>query len=61
MALLPLFRSWFGAEFEYTRAAYGTINTKGDVVNTDPVGNFRVLLTLFYYFEGPPQVSEKIR
>ncbi len=39
----------FGAEFEYTRAAYGTINSKGDVINTDPVGNFRVLLALFYY------------
>lgn len=39
----------FGAEFEYTRAAYGTINTKGEVINTDPVGNFRVLLSLFYY------------
>ena len=39
----------FSAEFEYTRAAYGTINNKGDVINTDPVGNFRVLLALFYY------------
>lgn len=39
----------FGAEFEYTRAAYGTINNKGDVINTDPVGNFRVLLSLFYF------------
>jgi len=39
----------FGAEFEYTRAAYGTINNNGDVINTDPVGNFRVLLAMFYY------------
>lgn len=39
----------FGAEIEYTRAAYGTINSKGDVINTDPVGNVRLLLALFYY------------
>lgn len=39
----------FGAEFEYTRAAYGTINNRGEVINTSPVGNFRVLLTMFYY------------
>lgn len=39
----------FSAEFEYTRAAYGTINDKGSVINTDPVGNFRVLLAMFYY------------
>ena len=39
----------FGAEIEYTRAAYGTINNKGDVINTDPVGNVRLLLALFYY------------
>lgn len=39
----------FSAEFEYTRAAYGTIDSKGSVINTNPVGNFRVLLAMFYY------------
>ncbi len=39
----------FGAELEYTQAAYGTINATGDVANTTPVGNARLLLTLFYY------------
>ena len=40
----------FGAEFEYTRAWYGTIGPKGRVVNTTPVGNFRLQLGSFYYF-----------
>lgn len=39
----------FGVEVEYTRASYGTINTKGDVVDTTPVGNVRLLAVLFYY------------
>ena len=39
----------FGAELEYTQAAYGTINATGDVINTTPVGNARLLLTLYYY------------
>ncbi len=39
----------FGAEIEYTRAAFGTIANDGDVINTTPVGNVRLLLTLFYY------------
>lgn len=37
-------------EIEYTRAAFGTINTKGKVKNTCPVGNTRLLLAAYYYF-----------
>lgn len=40
----------FGAEFEYTRAWYGTPNNHGKVINTQPVGNFRLQLGSFYYF-----------
>ena len=40
----------FCAEVEYTRAAYGTINDTGKVVDTDPVGVTRLLIALFYYF-----------
>jgi len=39
-----------GAEFEYTRAWYGTIGQKGRVINASPVGNFRLQLGSFYYF-----------
>jgi len=39
-----------GAELEYTRAAFGTLNTQGKVEDTDPVGNIRFLVALFYYF-----------
>jgi hypothetical protein len=39
-----------GAELEYTRAAFGTLNTEGKVDCTDPVGNVRFLVALFYYF-----------
>lgn len=39
----------FAVEVEYTRAAYGTIDTDGDVINTTPVGNTRILASLFYY------------
>ena len=38
-----------GLEIEYTRAAYGTIDDTGNVINTDPVGNTRLLVSLFYY------------
>jgi hypothetical protein len=40
----------FCAEVEYTRAAYGTINDTGKVIDTDPVGVTRLLVALFYYF-----------
>lgn len=39
----------FALEIEYTRAAYGTISCDGDVVDTCPVGNTRILASLFYY------------
>ncbi len=39
-----------GVELEYTRAAYGTIDSTGDVINTTPVANTRLLVALFYYF-----------
>lgn len=38
-----------GAEIEYTRAAYGTINECGDIGNTVPVSNVRILAALYYY------------
>jgi hypothetical protein len=39
----------FGAEIEYTRAAYGTIDTNGSIKDSVPVGNTRFLLALYYY------------
>lgn len=39
----------FGAELEYTRAAYGTITNDADVIDTTPVGNVRLLLALYYF------------
>ncbi len=36
-------------ELEYTRAAYGTINDRGEVKNLDPVGNTRLLVSVFYF------------
>jgi hypothetical protein len=39
----------FAVEVEYTRAAYGTISCDGDVIDTCPVGNTRILASLFYY------------
>ncbi len=39
----------FAVELEYTRAAYGTIDTDGDVINTVPIGNTRILVSLFYF------------
>ena len=38
------------AELEYTRAAFGTIDNKGKVTNTTPVGITRLLLAAYYYF-----------
>lgn len=40
----------FAAEIEYSRAAYGCLDNKARVQNTDPVRNVRLLLTTFYYF-----------
>lgn len=39
-----------GAEYEYTRAAYGTIDNRGNVVNTIPVANNRFLFATYYLF-----------
>ncbi len=38
------------AEIEYTGAAYGTPNAKGEVENTESVENVRLLLAAFYFF-----------
>ena len=38
-----------GAEIEYTRSPYGTINDCGKVINTVPVSNIRFLIALYYY------------
>ena len=40
----------FGAELEYTRAAFGTINNKGKIDNPVPVNNVRFLLAAYYFF-----------
>ena len=40
----------FATELDYTVAAYGTMNKKGSVSNSKEVGNFRVLLAVYYYF-----------
>ncbi len=40
----------FGVEMEYTVASFGTINSQGKVDNTKAVGNFRTLLSAFYFF-----------
>lgn len=39
-----------GIELEYTNAAYGTITTKGNVINATPVGNTRFLFATYYVF-----------
>lgn len=39
-----------GIEYEYTRAAYGTINNHGRVENTIPVSNNRILFATYYIF-----------
>src|SRR4030043_285316 len=40
----------FGGEAEYTAAAYGTQQSDGTVINTESVGNFRILLSTIYRF-----------
>ena len=40
----------FGLEFEYTVAAFGTINPEGLVEDPKAVGNLRTLLGVFYFF-----------
>ena len=39
-----------GIEYEYTRAAYGTIDNRGNVINTIPVANNRFLFATYYIF-----------
>lgn len=39
-----------GVEYEYTRAAYGTPDDKGRIVNTVPVANNRFLFATYYIF-----------
>ena len=39
-----------GVEYEYTRAAYGIIDNRGNVQNTIPVANNRVLFATYYVF-----------
>jgi hypothetical protein len=39
-----------GAEVEYTRASYGTLNEYGDVVSSIPIGNTRFLFATYYIF-----------
>jgi hypothetical protein len=48
--LLTVNKLRFAAEVEYTVAAYGTVNSKAMVVDTDPVGNLRLLLSAYYFF-----------
>lgn len=38
------------AELEYTRASYGTLTTKGKIIDTTPVGNLRFTFAVYYYF-----------
>jgi len=40
----------FAPELEYTVAAYGHTNEKGYVSNSQEVGNFRVLIGVYYFF-----------
>jgi len=40
----------FGIELEYTVAAFGTIDRTARVENAVPVGNFRSMLSAFYFF-----------
>lgn len=39
-----------GVEYEYTRAAYGNIDNRGNVTNTIPVANNRFLFATYYIF-----------
>lgn len=40
----------FGLELEYTRGAYGQVNTRGCVSNPVPTDNTRVLMAAYYFF-----------
>ena len=40
----------FGAELDYTRAAYGQIDSNGRVIDKKPVNNVRFLFATYYYF-----------
>ena len=40
----------FGVELEYTVAAFGNVNSTGKIDNATAVGNFRTLLSAFYFF-----------
>jgi hypothetical protein len=48
--LLTVNKIRFAAELEYTAAAYGTVNNKGYVSDSEPVGNLRLLLSAYYFF-----------
>ena len=37
-------------EIEYTVAAYGTTESDGKVTDAEPVGNFRFLIGVYYFF-----------
>ena len=37
-------------ELEYTVAAYGMTDTKGDIPSSEEIGNIRLLFTVFYFF-----------
>ncbi|MBN1998207.1 hypothetical protein JW935_11680 [candidate division KSB1 bacterium] len=43
-------KTQLAAELEYTGAAYGTANEKGEVENTTSVENIRLLLAAYYFF-----------
>lgn len=40
----------FGAELEWTRAGYGTMQTSGKITNVQPVSNVRFILASYYFF-----------
>lgn len=48
--LLNVGKFRFATELEYTVAAYGTTSEKGNVCNTKEIGNFRVLIGVYYFF-----------
>jgi len=48
--LLNVGKFRFATELEYTVAAYGTISDKGFVFNPKEIGNFRVLMGVYYFF-----------
>ena len=40
----------FGLELDYTVAAFGDIGLQGKVENSGTAGNFRSLVSVFYFF-----------